>query len=99
MAVGVHWFRRVCGVLGLDPQHEFRSWAAHTNPDALKGPFNHEARALVGMERNWYDTSLWTAEPPTAAMPPPRGQSLRDWEALRDRLASLVAQEAAATGD
>ena len=53
VAVGVYWFRQVSRRLGIDPGSEFRSWAHHLNPDALKGPFNHAARELVGMDRSW----------------------------------------------
>ncbi|CAD7700944.1 unnamed protein product [Ostreobium quekettii] len=59
VAVGVAWFTRVCDALGEDPGCVFRAELAALCPDLLKGPFNHEAREEVGLQRGWYDRGSW----------------------------------------
>ena len=52
---------QVCAALGRDGGDLFRQQVASINPDAsmLKGPFNHECRAAVGMRAAWYDPAQW----------------------------------------
>ena len=55
VAVGVAWFRHVCGALGgVDPGEAFRAHIGVHAPDALRGPFNHEQRVAAGLEPDWY---------------------------------------------
>lgn len=55
VAVGVAWFRHVCGALGgVDPGDAFRAHIGVHAPDALRGPFNHEQRVAAGLEPDWY---------------------------------------------
>ena len=63
VAVGVHHFRRQCALEGTeDLEARFlRAVDRHvvgegaTRAHVLRGPFNHAARAVAGMERGWYD--------------------------------------------
>jgi uncharacterized ferritin-like protein (DUF455 family) len=57
VAVGVAWFRRLCERVGADPGEAFREHIARHAPDALRGPFNHEARVAAGLEPNWYSVA------------------------------------------
>ncbi|GLC43664.1 hypothetical protein PLESTM_001501600 [Pleodorina starrii] len=63
VAVGVTWFSRLCGVLGMRPDRLYRQWLLHLNPDLLKGPFNHSERSRVGLPRDWYDPTAWPSDP------------------------------------
>ena len=56
VAVGVAWFRHVCGgtLGGVDPGDAFRAHIGVHAPDALRGPFNHEQRVAAGLEPDWY---------------------------------------------
>uniref|UniRef100_A0A383W2U5 Uncharacterized protein n=1 Tax=Tetradesmus obliquus TaxID=3088 RepID=A0A383W2U5_TETOB len=59
VAVGVVWFGRLCSAQGVAPPEAFRAWLAALAPELLKGPFNHEERQQVGLQREWYDVSAW----------------------------------------
>lgn len=59
VAVGVAWFRAICEALEFDAGQTFKEALQRLCPDLLKPPFNHEAREEVGLQREWYDPSLW----------------------------------------
>lgn len=88
VAVGVSWFRRVCAALGDGaPAARYRALLAQLAPDLLKGvpPYNHAARAEVGLPRALYDVAAWppaaraalvlVPHPPHASARPPRLQA------------------------
>ena len=56
VAVGVAWFRHLCGDIlgGVDPGDAFRAHVGVHAPDSLRGPFNHEQRVAAGLEPDWY---------------------------------------------
>ena len=43
----------------------------------LQGPFNHSERNLVGLPRNWYDTSIWPEADKQHLVPPATAASIR----------------------
>lgn len=97
VAVGVSWFVWLCQLLGQEPGEQFRSQLAQLCPDLLKGPFNHPERELVGLQRQWYDTSLWDESSREQAVQKSKGiaaqQTQQAAAQLRERLESLVAME------
>ena len=54
VAVGVAWFRHVCGVLSVDPCAAFSAEIRTHAPESLRGPFNHAHRVDAGLEPDWY---------------------------------------------
>ena len=56
VAVGVAWFRHVCGVLSVDPRAAFSAEIETHAPESLRGPFNHAHRVDAGLEPDWYAT-------------------------------------------
>ncbi|KAI8466191.1 MAG: hypothetical protein J3K34DRAFT_387568 [Monoraphidium minutum] len=70
VAIGVGWFKRVCAATGAPPPPSFRALLAALSPELLKGPFNHEARAEVGLPREWYDPAAWPPAAAAALVPP-----------------------------
>lgn len=42
-----------------------------------QGPFNHSERNLVGLPRNWYDTSIWPEADKKHLVPPATAASIR----------------------
>lgn len=62
VAVGVTWFNTMCLALECDPGDAFRTTLNTLCPDLLKAPFNHEKRQEVGLQRDWYDKSMWPQE-------------------------------------
>lgn len=95
VAVGVAWFRAVCGAIGVDPATRFAQTLTSLCPDLLKGPFNHEAREEVGLAREWYDQELWPKEAASTRDGSTLGRlgGQHDVEELRERLEALVATE------
>lgn len=59
VAVGVLWFRAICESLGDDSKHVFIDTLTELCPDLLRPPFNHQARGLVGLPREYYDETTW----------------------------------------
>lgn len=53
------WFSAICQALGTDPGRAFRRLLLHHCPGLLKGPFNDDERALVGLQPGLYDVRLW----------------------------------------
>lgn len=51
----------MCAALDRDGGKLFRQQVATINPDAsiLKGPYNDEDRAMVGLSASWYDPKKW----------------------------------------
>lgn len=62
VAVGVAWFVDVCKRLGLDPADRFQGLMREGDLE-LRGPFNHPARLLAGLPRDWYDSSYDPSRP------------------------------------
>lgn len=62
VAVGVHWFKAICKSLGDDSKHVFINTLTELCPDLLRPPFNHDARSLVGLPREYYDETSWEEE-------------------------------------
>lgn len=56
VGVGVFHFLRICDKIGVDPGDEFKELLEECNVE-LHGPFNHKARELAGLRREWYDKS------------------------------------------
>ncbi len=48
VAAGSRWFRWFCARVGVEPEARFRELLAEYARDALRGPFNIEARAAAG---------------------------------------------------
>ncbi|MEZ5892834.1 MAG: ferritin-like domain-containing protein [Parvularculaceae bacterium] len=55
VACGVRWFEAVCAKRALDPAGAFRTLREQHFPGQLKPPFNHCARALAGIPRDFYE--------------------------------------------
>ena len=53
LAAGVHWFRLICAAEGADMGETFKALLHSLAGGLSKGPFNHEARAEVGLEQAW----------------------------------------------
>ncbi|KAL1562773.1 hypothetical protein AAHA92_05314 [Salvia divinorum] len=56
VAVGVYWFDSICQKLGRVPGSAFSDILKEYNVE-IKGPFNHSAREVAGIPREWYDPS------------------------------------------
>ncbi|XP_057796239.1 uncharacterized protein LOC131012315 [Salvia miltiorrhiza] len=56
VAVGVYWFVSICQKLGRAPASAFTDILKEYNVE-IKGPFNHSAREVAGIPREWYDPS------------------------------------------
>ncbi|MGC2411327.1 MAG: ferritin-like domain-containing protein, partial [Stellaceae bacterium] len=54
VAVGVHWFGRLCRDQGLDPEATFHDRVGRYFTGALKPPFNREARDKAGLPAAYY---------------------------------------------
>ncbi|MCA8887397.1 MAG: ferritin-like domain-containing protein [Parvularculaceae bacterium] len=54
VAAGVRWFRRICIRRGVNPVETFRLLVRQRFNGELKPPFNDEARALAGLEADFY---------------------------------------------
>ncbi|XP_024387509.1 uncharacterized protein [Physcomitrium patens] len=68
VAVGVAWFIDVCRRLGLNPADRFQGLLKEDDLE-LRGPFNHSARILAGLPRDWYDSSFDPDSPPEDFVP------------------------------
>jgi uncharacterized ferritin-like protein (DUF455 family) len=55
VAKGATWFAHFAKARGRDPADCYRSVIAKHFPGGLKPPFNHEARAVAGFPREWYE--------------------------------------------
>jgi len=55
VAAGVRWFEYICEKRGLDPVLTFKTRITKTLKGRLKPPFNHAARDLAGMNRDYYE--------------------------------------------
>lgn len=55
VACGKRWFDALCAARGLDPVETFTVLRREHFPGSLKPPFNHEARALAGLPRVFYE--------------------------------------------
>ncbi len=55
VAAGTRWFDQISRRLGEDPVDAFHRIHRANFPGGLKAPFNHEARLLAGMDRNYYE--------------------------------------------
>ena len=54
VASGARWLKLLCEYHGLDPRQRFQDYVRTRFPGGLKKPFNHDARELAGLERNFY---------------------------------------------
>lgn len=54
VAAGVRWFRALCEARALAPGPTFAKLVQERFAGALKGPFNHVARAQAGLSRDFY---------------------------------------------
>ncbi len=53
VAIGVKWYRRLCGESGMDPvSHYFTLLRAYL-PGRVQGPFNHASRRAAGFDDHW----------------------------------------------
>lgn len=55
VAAGLRWFKHLMDKRGLDARAEYRRLMAERFPGGLKAPFNHDARAQAGFDRDWYE--------------------------------------------
>ncbi|CAM6099428.1 unnamed protein product [Calypogeia fissa] len=62
VGVGVFHFLRICEKIGVDPGDEFQEILKECDVH-LNGPFNHKAREVAGLRREWYDKSAPTESP------------------------------------
>ncbi|CAA7026446.1 unnamed protein product [Microthlaspi erraticum] len=56
VAVGVDWFLSVCRKMNRAPCSTFKDLIKEYGVE-LRGPFNHSAREVAGIPRDWYDPS------------------------------------------
>lgn len=61
VAVGVYWFVSVCQKKGCTPGSAFAEILKEYNVE-IKGPFNHSAREVAGIPREWYEPSNATKD-------------------------------------
>ncbi|WP_205967414.1 ferritin-like domain-containing protein [Aquisalinus luteolus] len=54
VAIGARWLKELCSRAGFDPRERFQDYVRERFPGGLKSPFNHEAREMAGLERNFY---------------------------------------------
>ncbi len=54
VAKGVHWFKIVCAARHKEPQTHFKSLVKTYFPSGLRAPFNHSAREMAGLTREYY---------------------------------------------
>ncbi|ESQ36295.1 hypothetical protein EUTSA_v10007851mg [Eutrema salsugineum] len=59
VAVGVDWFVSVCRKMNRAPCPTFKDLIKEYGVE-LRGPFNHSAREVAGIPRDWYDPSFGT---------------------------------------
>ncbi|KAL9305198.1 putative Ferritin-like superfamily [Arabidopsis thaliana] len=59
VAVGVDWFLSVCQKMNRAPSPTFKDLIKEYGVE-LRGPFNHSAREVAGIPRDWYDPSCGT---------------------------------------
>lgn len=59
VAVGVDWFLSVCQKMNRAPCPTFKDLIKEYGAE-LRGPFNHSAREIAGIPRDWYDSSCGT---------------------------------------
>ncbi|KAG8045679.1 hypothetical protein GUJ93_ZPchr0008g12055 [Zizania palustris] len=59
VSVGLHWFLKVCQMMGHVPDSTFRDLIKEYGV-VLKGPFNYPARDEAGIPREWYDEKFKT---------------------------------------
>ncbi|KAF8086340.1 hypothetical protein N665_0629s0047 [Sinapis alba] len=59
VAVGVDWFLSVCQNMNRAPCPTFKDLIKEYGAE-LRGPFNHSAREIAGIPRDWYDPSCCT---------------------------------------
>ncbi|CAN7053671.1 unnamed protein product [Brassica oleracea var. botrytis] len=59
VAVGVDWFLSVCQKMNRAPCPTFKDLIKEYGAE-LRGPFNHSAREIAGIPRDWYDPSCGT---------------------------------------
>ncbi|RAU22322.1 DUF455 domain-containing protein [Paramagnetospirillum kuznetsovii] len=55
VAAGVRWFSFLAERRGEDGEAAFHATMAKHYPAGLKAPFNHQARAMAGYPRDWYE--------------------------------------------
>ena len=55
VAVGQHWFERLCRAAGLSPKRVFHDRVRRYFCGPLKPPFNREARGAAGLPTNYYE--------------------------------------------
>ena len=53
-AAGVYWLQAICAALDVPAQDTFQAVMSSGFQAVLKGPFNHDARALAGMTGSLY---------------------------------------------
>ncbi|KAK9841403.1 hypothetical protein WJX74_005146 [Apatococcus lobatus] len=94
VAVGVHWFRLICAAEGADMGETFKALLHNLAGGLAKGPFNHEARAEVGLKQAWYDSSQWQCDPVLPEQWSRNAQSASlqpaEMELLKQRLTALL---------
>ena len=54
VAIGARWLKELCTRAGFDPRERFQDYVRERFPGGLKRPFNHDAREMAGLERNFY---------------------------------------------
>ena len=55
VAIGRHWFDRLCHAQGLAPEQVFRDRVGRCFKGGLKPPFNRAARAAAGLPADYYE--------------------------------------------
>lgn len=53
--IGARWFRHFARLRDLQPDQHFRALVRARFPGGLKPPFNHEARQMAGLGREFYE--------------------------------------------
>ena len=70
VAIGRHWFDRLCHAQGLAPEQVFRDRVGRCFKGGLKPPFNRAARAAAGLPADYYEP--WRARVNVASADRPR---------------------------
>ncbi|XP_010485891.1 PREDICTED: uncharacterized protein LOC104764131 [Camelina sativa] len=88
VAVGVDWFLSVCQKMNRAPCPTFKDLIKEYGVE-LRGPFNHSAREVAGLPRDWYDSSCVTEVDKVANKQDDKEQL----SAVYDRLTHIIEME------
>ncbi|XP_010457750.1 PREDICTED: uncharacterized protein LOC104739178 [Camelina sativa] len=88
VAVGVDWFLSVCQKMNRAPCPTFKDLIKEYGVE-LRGPFNHSAREVAGIPRDWYDSSCGSE----VDKGPNKQDEKEQLSPVYDRLTHIIAME------